>query len=162
LGASENYLTHEGYEKLRQELEYLKNAKRREIAKTLEHARSLGDLRENAEYDSAKEAQAHNEKKIAELEHKLSNAKLIDNENISKDEARVGASVTLKDLDSGEEIVYTLVSELEADFASNKISITSPVGKGLLGRKLNETVAIKIPAGVLKYKIIKIERILGF
>jgi transcription elongation factor GreA len=152
------YLTREGYERLREELEFLKNVRRREISKDLEKARSFGDIGENAEYDAAKEAQALNEKRIAELEEKLARARIIDDENIPRDEVRIGATVRLKDLDSGEEIQYTLVSELEADYSQGKISITSPVGKGLLGHKEGENIEIETPAGTLRYKILKITR----
>jgi transcription elongation factor GreA len=152
------YLTHEGFEKLRKELEQLQNVKRREISKAIAEARAHGDLSENAEYTYAKEAQALNEKKIAELEDKLSRAKLIDESAMSKDEILIGAKVKLKDLDSGEELEYALVSEEEADYSSCKISVTSPVGEALIGHKENETVQIKVPAGTLRYKIIKITR----
>lgn len=154
----ETYLSREGYEKLREELEYLKTVRRKEIVKEIEQARSYGDISENAEYDAAKEAQALNEKRIAELGDKLSRIRIIDEEDISKDEVRIGATVRLKDLNTGEELQYTLVSELEADFSQGKISVTSPVGKGLLGRKENETIEIEIPAGILRYKILKISR----
>jgi transcription elongation factor GreA len=152
------YLTHEGYEKLRKELQYLQNVKRREISKAIAEARAHGDLSENAEYTYAKEAQALNEKKVAELEDKLSRAKLIDENAMSKDEILIGAKVKLKDLDSIEELEYVLVSEEEADYSSGKISITSPVGEALLGHKENDTVKIKVPAGTLRYKILKITR----
>lgn len=152
------YLTQAGYEKLREEMERLKVVKRREIAKTLEYARSLGDLKENAEYDAAKEAQAKNEKRIADLGQQLNRARIIEYENIPNDEVRIGATVKLKDLDSGEELQYTLVSELEADFSQGKISFTSPVGQGLAGAKVKQKVEIKIPSGILKYKILKISR----
>ncbi|MFH1380467.1 MAG: transcription elongation factor GreA [bacterium] len=152
------YLTKDGFEKLREEMEHCKVVKRKEIARTLEHARSLGDLKENAEYDAAKEAQAKNERKIAELQEKLGNARIIEYENIPSDEVRIGATVKLKDLDSNEEITYTLVSELEADFSQGKISLNSPVGQGLSGAKEKQKVEIKIPAGILKYKILKISR----
>lgn len=158
MGAQGLYLTPEGYEKLRKELEYLKNVRRRELSEEIGRAIAQGDISENAEYDAAKEAQALNEKRIAELEEKLSNAQIIDDENIPKDEVRIGAKVLLKDLDSKKEFEYTLVSELEADLSQGKISVTSPVGRGLLGHKENETVEIKIPAGVLRYKILKITR----
>jgi len=152
------YLTPEGYEKLRKELEYMKKVKRREISKEIGKARDHGDISENADYDAAKEAQGFNEKKIAELEGKLSLARILDETNIPKDEALIGATVRLKDLESGEEIEYTLVSEMESDFSQGKISVTSPVGKGLLGHKAKETVEISVPAGVIKYKILKITR----
>ena len=154
----QNYLTRKGHEKLMKELEHLKTVKRRQISREIEKARGYGDISENAEYDSAKDAQALNEKKIAELEFKLSSARIIEHENITSDEALIGATVSLKDLDTGEELTYTLVSEMEADYAQGKISVSSPVGKGLLGHKVNEDVEIKIPAGVLRYKIVKIER----
>lgn len=152
------YLTQEGYQKLMQELEYLKTVRRREIARDIEKARGFGDLSENAEYDAAKDAQAHNEKRVNELSFKLSNARIIDHENMLSDEVLIGAKVSLKDLDTGEELVYTLVSEMEADYEQNKISVSSPVGNGLLNHKVNEEVDIKIPAGVLRYKIISITR----
>ena len=154
----DTYLSHEGYEKLRKELENLKKVKRKKISKTLEKARGYGDISENAEYDAAKEAQALNEKKIAELEMKLSEAKILDDSKIPKDEALLGATVRLKDLSSGEEVEYTLVSELEANYAEGKISVTAPIGKALLGHKAEETVEINVPAGELKYKILKITR----
>jgi len=152
------YLTPEGYEKLRQELKELKGKKRRKISKDIANARAHGDISENAEYDAAKEAQALNEKRIRDLESKLAQAEMIDDDRIPKDEALIGATVKLKDLDSGEEMEYVLVSELEANYAEGKISVTSPVGKGLLGHKKGQTVEINVPAGVLKYKILKVSR----
>lgn len=153
-----SYLSHEGYERLRKELHTLKTAKRRQISKDIEKARGHGDLSENAEYDAAKEAQALNEKKIQELEAKLSASEILDDSDIEKDKALIGATVTLKDTESGDEIKYTLVSELEADFAKGMISVTSPVGKGLLGHKKGEVVEINVPAGALKYEILDISR----
>lgn len=152
------YLTREGYEKLIKELKFLKTVRRREISEKIGQAIAHGDISENAEYDAAKEAQALNEKRIAELENKLSCARIIESEDISKDEVRIGATVKLKDLDTGEELQYTLVSELEADFSQGKISVTSPVGRTLLGHKKDEAVEIKIPAGILRYKILEITR----
>jgi transcription elongation factor GreA len=152
------YLSHEGYEKLRKELEQLKTTKRREISKAIGEARMHGDLSENAEYTYAKEAQGMNEKKISELEEKLSRANIIDESAMSKDEILIGAKVKLKDLDSGEELEYSLVAEEEADYSACKISVTSPVGEALLGHKVDDTVKIKIPAGTLTYKVIKISR----
>lgn len=151
------YLTQEGYEKLVGELEYLKTIKRRQLSKAVGEARLHGDISENAEYDAARDAQGHNEKQIIELEDKLARVRILD-KNIPGDEALIGATVKLKDMDTKEELEYTLVSELEADYAQGKISVTSPVGLGLLGSKENEIVEIKIPAGTLKYKIIKISR----
>jgi transcription elongation factor GreA len=158
MGREAIYLTRQGYEKLREQLEYLKTVRRREIIEELNEAIAHGDLSENAEYDAAKEAQAQNEMRIAELEKKLTGARIIDDENIPIDELRIGATVRLKDLGSGEELQYTLVAEVEADFSQGKISISSPVGKGLLGHKENDIVEIKVPAGILRYKILKISR----
>ncbi len=152
------YLTKEGYEKLVNELNYLKKDKRRQLSKAIGDARAHGDISENAEYDAAKEAQGLNEKKISELEHKLAHARIIDYENISKDEVLIGASVKLRDLDSGEVFEYTLVSDAEADYEEGKISVTSPVGAALLNHKEKEIVEIKVPAGVLKYEILEISR----
>lgn len=151
------YLTKEGFQKLAEELEYLKTTKRRQISKAIGEARSHGDISENAEYDAAKDAQGMNEKKIAELEDKLSRAQILD-DSISKDEVLIGATVKLKDLDTEEELEYTLVSEEEADYAQNKISVTSPVGSALMNLKENAEVEIKIPAGKLRYKILQISR----
>ncbi|MDD5432734.1 MAG: transcription elongation factor GreA [Candidatus Omnitrophica bacterium] len=155
---NEIYLTKKGYQKLAEELEHLKKVKRKEISKAIGKAREHGDISENADYDAAKDAQAHNEKQIAELESKIAGARIIDDENIPSDEVLIGATVKLKDMDTDEELEYTLVSEVEADYSQNKISVTSPVGSGLLNHKENEVVEIKIPAGILKYKILKISR----
>jgi len=152
------YLTPQGHEKLRKELERLKTVRRRELSRAIGEARAHGDISENAEYDAAKEAQGLNEKKIAELEQKLSTAQILDDTDMPKDEALIGATVKLKDMASGEELEYTLVSELEADFSQGKISVTSPVGKSLLGHKEKEIVEITVPAGILKYKVLKISR----
>jgi len=153
-----SYLSHEGYEKLRKKLKSLKTTKRRELSKAVGKARAHGDISENAEYDAAKEEQGLNEKRIAELEEKLANAEILDDTKMPKDEALIGATVKMKDMDSGEELQYILVSELEADYSQSKISVTSPIGKGLLGHKKNEIVEIEVPAGTLKYKILKISR----
>ncbi|MFA5116674.1 MAG: transcription elongation factor GreA [Candidatus Omnitrophota bacterium] len=155
---SEEYLTKQGYKKLTEDLEYLKNVKRRQLSKAIGEARAHGDISENAEYDAAKEAQGHNESRIRELEDKLARARILDDTNMPHDEVLVGAKVKLEDQDTKEQVEYTLVSESEADYEQGKISILSPVGKGLMNHKENETVEIKIPAGILKYKILKISR----
>jgi transcription elongation factor GreA len=154
----EIYLTRSGYEKLIQELEFLKKEKRKQLSKALGEARAHGDISENAEYDAAKEAQWQNEKRIAELEYKITHARIIDDEDIPEDEVLIGAKVTLRDLDSQEVLEYMLVSETEADYAESKISITSPVGAALLNHREKEIVEIKVPAGILKYEILKISR----
>ena len=151
------YLTQEGYERLAGELDNLKTVKRRQLSKAVGEARSHGDISENAEYDAARDAQAQNEKQIMELEDKLAHVRILD-KNIPSDEVLIGATVKLKDMDTQEDLEYTLVSELEADYSQGRISVSSPVGQGLLGHKENEIAEIKIPAGILKYKIIKILR----
>ncbi|MCG2713460.1 MAG: transcription elongation factor GreA [Candidatus Omnitrophica bacterium] len=151
------YLTQEGYERLVSELEQLKTVKRRQLSRAVGEARAHGDISENAEYDAAREAQGHNEKQIVELEDKLACVRILD-KDMPVDQVLIGAMVKLKDMDTDEQLEYTLVSELEADYNQGKISVTSPVGQGLLGHKENEIVKIKIPAGVLIYKIIKISR----
>ena len=152
------HLSRKGYEKMTEELEYLKSVKRKEISKAIEHARLLGDLKENAEYHAAKEAMAENEMKINILEDKLSRAEIVEDADISATEAFLGAKLKLKDLESGDEIEYKLVSEDEADPIEGLISISSPVGKALLGHKENDIIKIEVPAGTLNYKIVKISR----
>jgi len=154
----ETYLTRKGHQKLFEELQYLKTVKRRELSRAIGEARAHGDISENAEYDAAKEAQGLNEKRIAELEGKLASCRILDDENISKDEVLIGATVWLLDLGSQEELAYTLVSEIEADYSQNKISVSSPVGRALLNHKVNALIEIQIPAGTLRYKILKISR----
>ncbi|MDD3375016.1 MAG: transcription elongation factor GreA [Candidatus Omnitrophica bacterium] len=152
------YLTREGYEKLIKDLDQLKGVERLKISRAIGEARLLGDLKENAEYDAAKNAQAHCEARISELEGTLSRARIIEDEDIPKDKAFIGATVTLIDLDTNEESVYILVSPEESNYEEGKISITSPIGKALLGRKLDDEVEIQVPAGALRYKITKINR----
>jgi transcription elongation factor GreA len=152
------FLTREGCDRLKEELKILKTVKRKEIANALETARQMGDLSENAEYDSAKQSQSINEKRINELEEKILTARILDNESISSDKAYIGAKLKLMDIDSKEEMNYMLVTEDEADYAGGRISISSPVGKALLGCKIGDIANIKIPAGVLKYKILNISR----
>ena len=152
------FLTRDGCDRLKEELKILKTVKRKEIANALDKARQLGDLSENAEYESAKQSQAINEKRIRELEEKILTARILDNEYIASDKAYIGAKLKLLDIDSKEEIQYMLVTEDVADYAAGKISISSPVGKALLGCKIGDIANIKVPAGVLKYKILGISR----
>jgi transcription elongation factor GreA len=156
--AGEVYLTREGFHKLQSQLESFKTTERQKIAKALAEARAQGDISENAEYDAAKEAQAHNESRIAEWETKLSNVRIIENENIPSDKVYIGAIVSLEDLDNDEKLTYMMVSPEEASYEENKISVFSPIGKALLGHKAGETLEITVPAGKLKYKILKIKR----
>ena len=150
------YLTKEGYDKLFQELEYLKKVKRKELSKRIEEARALGDLSENAEYDAAKEAQLNLERKISELENKLSRAVIISSKDINLEKVSIATKVMLKDLESGEEFFYTILSDEEADFEKNEIGISSPVAQALLGKKKDDIVEINVPRGTLKYKILDI------
>jgi transcription elongation factor GreA len=152
------YLTREGKEKLDAELKELKTVKRPELVRAIAHARSLGDLSENAEYHAAKEAQVHLERRIAELEYQLSRARILDSNNLPHGEARLLSRVRLLDLKTKEEEEHTLVTAEEADFDNGKLSIKSPIGAALLGKKEGEVVEVKVPAGSLRYKILSITR----
>ncbi|MDD5069508.1 MAG: transcription elongation factor GreA [Candidatus Omnitrophica bacterium] len=152
------YLTQEGYEKLTEELEFLKNVKRREFSSAIEQARALGDLKENAEYHAAKEALAHNEARVHELEDKLSRVEIIDSAGVDADKAFLGAKLLIVDLDTNDEERYLLVGPDEADPLEGMISVTSPVGKALLGHSVGEEIEIDVPAGKLRYKIKEITR----
>ena len=138
------YLTRAGYEKLRKELERLKTVERVRISKAIGEARLLGDISESAEYDAAKDAQGHCEARIAEYEAKLAKVRIIEDEKISADKIFIGAIVTLKDLKEGETLTYMLVSPEEANYEENKISIFSPIGKGLMGHSVGEELNIKV------------------
>jgi len=150
-------LTRSGYDKLTEELQFLKTKKRREIAGHLEVARAHGDLRENAEYDAAKNAKLQLEKRIATLEMKLSSAKIVEAGDVPQDKAYLGAQLELKNIDTGENVRYTLVAQDEADFEQGKISVTSPIGRGLLGKAVKEKVVIEIPAGKINFEILGIQ-----
>lgn len=152
------YLTREGHKKLVKELNYMKQVRRREISQQIAEARAHGDISENAEYEAAKEAQGLLEKRIHQQESKLSRVRIIEEEQIPNDKVYIGALVELQDLDRGHKLRYTLVAEEEADYSQGKISTSAPVGRGLLGRKEGETVTIKVPAGTLRYQILKISR----
>ena len=154
----EVYLTRAGYQKLLQDLERLKTVERPKISKAIGEARLLGDISENAEYDAAKDAQAHCEARIVELEGKLGNVRIIEDQNIPADKVYIGAIVTLKDMEKGEDVKYMFVSPEEASYEENKLSIFSPIGKGLTAHQEGEEVEIHVPTGVQKYKILKIER----
>jgi transcription elongation factor GreA len=152
------YLTRAGFQKLSNELDRLKNAERHKISKAIGEARLLGDLKENAEYHAAKEEQAVCEARIAELESNLSGVKIIEDLNIPADKIYIGAIVTLKDLHTQREVVYQLLSPEEADFEANKLSIFSPIGKGLMGHRVDEELKVETPSGVVKYRVLKIAR----
>ncbi|OIO80609.1 MAG: transcription elongation factor GreA [Candidatus Omnitrophica bacterium CG12_big_fil_rev_8_21_14_0_65_43_15] len=151
-------LTQKKYDEMLKELEYLKTTRRRELSKEIGIAREKGDISENAEYDAAKDAQGMLEKRISEMEEKLSRATVMENVDIASDKAYIGATVKVKDLDSGDESSYILTAEEEADFKEGKISVDSPIGKALLGHKVGDSIKIQIPAGILDYKILKITR----
>lgn len=153
-----NYLSREGYEKLDAELKDLKSRGRKEIAEEIAEARAKGDLSENAEYDAAKEAQGMLEKRIAELENALANARILDEEDIKTDKAYLLSKVTIHNHNVDKEVTYTLVSKDEANFKENKISVDSPIGEALLGSPEGEIVEVDVPAGKLKLEIKKIER----
>jgi len=150
-------LTKEGYEKLKNELDHLKTTKRREISRAIGEAIKQGDISENAEYDAAKDEQAHIEKRIAELEEKLAQAQIIDQADMPADIICIGKTVELLDIAKNDKIEYTLVDPSEADFKNGKISIASPVGKGLVGRKAGDETEIEVPSGLLKYKVLEIK-----
>jgi transcription elongation factor GreA len=151
-------LTPAGLEKLKGELEYLANDKRREVAARIKEAREFGDIMENSEYDDAKNEQAMLEAKIAQLEEKLRSATVVDSSGLSNDEVRIGSVVHVKDEKTGKSVKYTIVGSAEADPAANRLSNESPVGKALLGHRRNEHVEVAVPRGPRrKLKITKIE-----
>ena len=151
-------LTQEGYNKLEEELNYLKTEKRGEIAERIKVALGFGDLSENSEYDEAKTAQAEDENKIAELENKLRYAKIIDEKKIDTEIVQIGNIVRVLDKELNEKVDYIIVGSTEVNLAENKISNESPLGKALLGAKRNQVVEVEAPAGTLKYKILSIKK----
>ncbi len=144
-------------DKLQEELKTLKTVRRPQVAAALAEARAHGDLKENAEYDAAKQEQSLLEARIREIEDKLARARLLEDENITGEHVSIGCVVTVKDLKTKENEIYRIVGEEEADFAKNKISLRTPIARGLMGKKIGEKVDIQVPAGVLQYEIIKIE-----
>lgn len=158
MAEKEIILTLEGLNKLEKELEYLKTVRRREVAERIKQALEFGDISENSEYDDAKNEQGFIEGRIMDLEKILRNARVIDGQEVNLDEVGLGAKVSLLDLDTGEELEYTIVGSTEANPSQLKISNESPVGKALLGRKVGEEVAINVPAGILHYRITAINK----
>ncbi len=158
MGEKEILLTQEGYNNLEKELEELKTVKRYEISERIKVALGFGDLSENSEYDEAKNAQAANENKIAELEAKLRYAKIIDESEIDTKTVQVGNTVTVLDMDFDEEVEYNIVGTTEVDLAQNKISNESPIAKALIGRKVKDVVDVEAPSGIIKMKILKISK----
>lgn len=153
-----SYYTPEGLKKLKDELNHLRDVERPKASQAIAEARDKGDLSENAEYDAAKEAQGLLEMKIAKMEELLANARLIDESQLDTSKVLVLSTVKLKNRQNGQEFSYTLVAESEADLKSGKISVTSPIGKGLLGKKVGETAEIQVPNGKLLFDILEISR----
>ncbi|MBM0656848.1 transcription elongation factor GreA [Capnocytophaga genosp. AHN8471] len=153
-----SYYTAEGLKKLRDELNQLKDVERPRASQAIAEARDKGDLSENAEYDAAKEAQGLLEMKIAKLEELVANARIIDESQLDVSKVLVLSTVKLKNLANKMEITYTLVAESEADLKAGKISVSSPIGKGLLGKSVGEIAEIKVPNGTLKMEILEITR----
>ena len=153
-----SYYTADGLKKLREELDYLKSVMRPKASADIAEARDKGDLSENAEYDAAKEAQGLLEMKISKLEEVVSNARLIDESQLDLSKVLVLSKVKIKNPSNGMEMNYTLVAESEADLKTGKISVTSPIGKGLLGKSVGEIAEITVPNGILKFEILEISR----
>ena len=153
-----NYVTKEGLEKMKAELELLESIERPKITQQIAEARDKGDLSENAEYDAAKEAQGLLEMKIAKMEELYANARLIDESQLDVSKVLVLSHVKIKNQANGMEMKYTLVAESEADLKTGKISVTSPIGKGLLGKSVGEMAEITVPNGTLKFEILEISR----
>jgi transcription elongation factor GreA len=151
-----NYMTQEGLERLKAQLAEMKTKGRAEIAKQIAEAKEKGDLSENAEYDAAKEAQGLHELKISQLEDALSNARILDYADVDISKVSVLTTVEIKEMKSGKQLKYTLVSEKEADLKAGKISVGSPIGKGLLGKKVGEVAEVTTPGGVINFKVLSI------
>ncbi len=150
-------ITKTGYEKLRAELKHLTSVERPAVVKAIEEARAHGDLKENAEYHAAKERQSFIEGRLQEINGKLANCNVIDPSTLSGDKVIFGATVTVLDLDSDEETTYTIVSEDEADLANHTISFTSPIARGLIGKRVGDEVTIRIPKGQIDMEIVEVE-----
>lgn len=152
------YVTKETFDKMREELQKMKSVDRPAASKAIAEAREKGDLKENAEYDAAKEAQGMLEMRIAKLEEVHSNARLIDETQLDMSKVLVLSNVKIKNQANGMEMKYTLVAESEADLKTGKISVTSPIGRGLLGKSVGEVAEITVPNGVLKFEILEVSR----
>jgi len=152
------YYTKDGLDKLKEELQQLKTTGRAAIAKAIAEARDKGDLSENAEYDAAKEAQGHHETKIAKMEELLSTARLLDESKLDTSKVLALSIVKIKNVKNGATMSYQLVSESEADLKSGKISVSSPIAKGLLGKKVGDKTEITVPAGKMEFEILEISR----
>ena len=151
-----SYMTQEGYDKLRAELEHLKTKGREEMSQAIAEARDKGDLSENAEYDAAKDAQGYLEMKINEMEKVMANARILDKSLLDGSNVTVMSTVRIKNTKNNREVTYTLVSETEANLKEKKISVTSPIGKGLLGKKVGEFAQVNTPTGSIDFEIMDI------
>jgi len=156
--AESRYYTEEGLKKLKDELDYLTRVERRKISEAIAEARDKGDLSENAEYDAAKEAQGMLEMKIAKLQEIIAHARIIDESKMDSSKVLILSKVKIKNLKNGATMSYTLVPEKEADLKSGKISVNSPIAKGLLGKSVGDVVEIKVPAGNIQFEIVEISR----
>jgi len=152
------YYSKEGLEKLKEELHFLKTEGRNQIAKAIAEARDKGDLSENAEYDAAKEAQGHHEAKISKLQEALASARLIDESKLDTSKVLALSIVKIKNVKNGATMQYQLVSETEADLKAGKISVKSPIAKGLLGKSVGDKVEIAVPAGKIEFEVLEISR----
>ena len=152
------YLTAEGYKKLKDELDHMRSVERPAISAAIAEARDKGDLSENAEYDAAREAQGLLEMRIAKLEDTLANARVIDESKIDKSKVQILSKVTLLNHNNGKQVVYTIVAEHEANLREGKLAIGTPIAKALLGHKVGDIVEVEAPIGVLKYKILTVEK----
>ena len=151
------YFTEKGLQKLKDELEHLKSIERPKVIQQIAEARDKGDLSENAEYDAAKEAQGHLEDRINKLEAIYSNSRVVDTSKLDVSTVRSLTKVTIKNIANGMEMTYSIVPEAEADLKAKKISVSSPIGKGLLGKSVGEIAEIQIPNGIIKFEVVKIE-----
>ncbi len=158
MSQDEVVISEEGLEKLKEELDYLRGTKRREVAKRIKEALDFGDISENSEYDDAKNEQAFLEGKIKELEQMIKNAKVINKDDIDTTEVGVGTTVKVEDLDEDDIVEYSIVGPAETDPDHNIISNESPIGRGLLGNRVGDEVEIEVPMGTIRYKVVTIEK----
>lgn len=149
-------ITRQGYETLKRELEYLKANERPQVIRAIEEARAHGDLSENAEFEAAKNRQGFIEGRMCELEFKLASADIIDTDNLSRDRAVFGSSVILENIDTGETVQYQLVGPDESNIEKGRISVTSPLGRAIVGKKTGETLVLKAPGGIRQYELVDI------
>ncbi|MDR2520719.1 MAG: transcription elongation factor GreA [Bacteroidales bacterium OttesenSCG-928-I14] len=151
-----NYITKEGYDNLIKEVEYLESKERPLVVKQISEAREKGDLSENAEYDAAREAQNMLESKIVQLRFLIANSRLIDRDNVQTDSVQILNKVTLRNIKDNQIVIYTLVSDAEINLKIGKISVNTPIGRGLIGKKVGEIAEIKVPSGIVLFEIVNI------